>query len=221
MQSSYFMSECVELREELEKVAEEIRACTRCPLYASRTNAVPGEGNPCNRVIFIGEAPGSNEDLQGRPFVGAAGQLLTSLLTSNGIPRESVFITNVVKCRPPGNRDPRDEEIQACMPFLLRQLKLIKPRLIVTLGRHSTRTVLGYYGYNADSVMAVRGRVYRIEAEWGELVVFPTLHPAAALYNPRLRTVLEDDFKHIATILQGKDSEGQSTLDKFFTWKKR
>jgi len=216
MQSSESTSECARVREELERVAEEIRKCSRCPLSTTRINAVPGEGDPCSRIVFIGEAPGSNEDQQGRPFVGSAGQLLNSLLHSIGVPRESVFITNVVKCRPPANRDPRDEEIQACLPYLVRQLELIKPRLIVTLGRHSTRTLLSLYGYRAESIMSVRGKVFKAESKWGQLTIYPTLHPAAALYNPRLKALLEEDFQRISTLIKSQASQGQSSLDMFF-----
>lgn len=217
MQSSS-SSERNKRREELEELAAEIRACRRCPLHAGRTKAVPGEGDPYTRIVFVGEAPGFNEDLQGRPFVGAAGQLLSTLLGSIGLTRESVFITNVVKCRPPGNRDPADEEIQACLPFLKRQLEVIQPTLIVTLGRHSTRTLLGLHGIAASSIMAVRGEIFRLEEKWGTVLLFPTLHPAAALYNPRLRGLLEKDFKKIARHAGGsgdRHSGGQSTLDLF------
>ncbi|MGC9107102.1 MAG: type-4 uracil-DNA glycosylase [Infirmifilum sp.] len=207
---------CEEIKRELEKIAEEIRVCTRCPLHLNRTNAVPGEGDPCSGVVFIGEAPGQSEDVQGRPFVGSAGQLLTQLLSSNGISRESVFITNVVKCRPPGNREPREEEIKACLPYLRRQLEAIKPRVIITLGRHSTRTVLGMHGHAVNSIMGVRGREFMVEESWGSLVVFPTLHPAAALYNPGMRSSLEDDFKRISRIIKGEETKGQKTLDSFF-----
>lgn len=215
MQSSY-SNECKEISRELEKIAEEVRRCTRCPLHLSRTNAVPGEGSPCQRIVFIGEAPGQNEDMQGRPFVGAAGQLLTQLLNMNGISRESIFITNVVKCRPPENREPRDEEIHSCLPFLKRQLAAIKPRLIITLGRHSTRTILALYGYTVDSIMSVRGKPFKFAENWGLVTVFPTLHPAAALYNPRMRSLIEEDFREIAKLIKG-DSRGQGPLDMFLT----
>ncbi|MEZ0345996.1 MAG: type-4 uracil-DNA glycosylase [Infirmifilum sp.] len=214
MQSSS-SSECDEIRKKLAAIAEEINRCTRCPLHQTRTKTVPGEGDPCQHVVLIGEAPGQNEDLQGRPFVGAAGQLLTQLLTTNGIQRESVFITNVVKCRPPENRDPLEDEIQACLPFLQQQLEIIKPRVIVTLGRHSTRTILGLYGYKTEAIMSVRGKTFRFNASWGEVKIFPTLHPAAALYNPRIRSVLEADFREITRIIKGEGRVGQHTLDSY------
>ncbi len=199
----------------LEEIAEEIRACRRCPLHASRKNAVPGEGNPDARVVFVGEAPGRNEDLQGRPFVGAAGKLLTELLASIGLRREDVFITNVVKCRPPNNRDPRPEEIEACLPFLERQLRVIDPDIIVALGRHSALTLLRLAGREEGSIMRIRGRVFEVELFGRKRLLMPTLHPAAALYNPRLRPLLEEDFRRLKELL-GEDGEGRGGLEAWF-----
>ncbi|ABL78200.1 type-4 uracil-DNA glycosylase [Thermofilum pendens] len=201
---------CGDVLRALEEIAGEIAKCEKCPLSRSRTHTVPGEGNPCSGVVFIGEAPGRNEDLQGRPFVGAAGALLTELISLAGLSREEVFITNVVKCRPPNNREPREEEIAACLPYLLAQLRAIKPRLIVTLGKHSTKTILRMRGMSVDSIMSVRGKAYTVNAEWGQVTVFPTLHPAAALYNPAMRKVLEEDFRFLRGLLEGG---GQRTLD--------
>lgn len=201
----------------LEEIARRIAVCRRCRLHETRTNPVPGEGNPCAKVVFVGEAPGRNEDLQGRPFVGAAGKLLTRLLEENGMDRESVFITNIVKCRPPGNRDPRDDEVEACIVYLDEQLAAIRPRLVVMLGRHSARHLLKrYLGLSVGSIMAIRGRAYRGEAPWGEAVFFPTLHPAAALYNPKLRSLLEKDFREIARLAKNEHEGGRHyTLDDF------
>ena len=126
-----------ERRAALEAIAAEVRDCTRCRLHATRTNAVPGEGDPSTEVVFIGEGPGQNEDLEGRPFVGRAGGLLVNLLGHIGWTRDDVFITNIVKCRPPGNRDPEPDEVAACAPYLHRQLEALDPAVIVTLGRHS------------------------------------------------------------------------------------
>jgi len=195
----------------LEELAEEIRRCTKCPLSKHRTNAVPGEGNPRARVFLVGEAPGRNEDLEGRPFVGAAGRLLDKLLGLAGLERSSVFITNVVKCRPPGNRDPRPEEIAACSPYLDRQLAVIEPEIVVALGRHSASYLLGKAGVRARSIMKVRGRIYRVRICGLEVEVFPTLHPAAALYNPKMLSILERDFYHLREILGG----GVPSLDRF------
>jgi len=188
-------------REVLEQVAQEVRSCRRCPLHVTRTHAVPGEGDPCAQVMLVGEAPGYNEDVQGRPFVGAAGSLLNEMLKLAGLRREEVFITNVVKCRPPGNRDPTEEEIEACKPFLLRQLEAIEPRILVCLGRHSAGLFFRMAGIPFSSIMRVRGSPRRMKVAGVEVVCLPTLHPAAALYNPRLRALLEDDFRLLGDLV--------------------
>lgn len=216
MQSSSSSDLCEESRRSLDEIAKRISGCTRCVLHKGRKNAVPGEGNPCARVVFVGEAPGFNEDVQGRPFVGAAGALLNQLFELVGLSRSTVFITNVVKCRPPQNRDPKDEEISACFPYLVEQLRIIKPSFLVTLGRHSTKAVHALFGIRVDSIMSTRGRITRVRAEWGELVLLPTLHPAAALYNPRLRGLLEEDFMELKHLLETEGSRGRGgTLDSF------
>ena len=199
--------------EELSKINKEIAKCTRCRLSLYRTKPVPGEGNPYAKVMFIGEAPGRFEDLQGRPFVGAAGKLLTELLNGIGLSREEVFITNVVKCRPPNNRDPREDEIKLCSSFLERQIEIIDPDVIVTLGRHSTRYILGRAGYKVDSIMRVRGREFEILLEGRRRKVLPMLHPAAALYNPRLKNLLEEDFRKLRKMLS---KSSRRTLDQYF-----
>jgi uracil-DNA glycosylase family 4 len=191
---------CEERRRALEAVAEEVLSCKRCPLHATRTRAVPGEGDPCARVMFVGEAPGYNEDLQGRPFVGAAGNLLNEMLKLAGLNREEVFITNVVKCRPPNNRDPAEEEVEACKPYLLRQLKVIQPEIVVCLGRHSARVLFELAGLRFESIMRARGEPRRLTVSGLEILCLPTLHPAAALYNPRLRNLLEADFRALSRL---------------------
>uniref|UniRef100_A0A7C3WMI3 Type-4 uracil-DNA glycosylase n=1 Tax=Thermofilum pendens TaxID=2269 RepID=A0A7C3WMI3_THEPE len=202
----------------LARIAEEISRCTRCPLHASRTRTVPGEGDPCPAVVFVGEAPGYNEDQQGRPFVGAAGALLTELIESIGMRRSDVFITNVVKCRPPQNRDPKEDEIAACLTFLKEQLRTLTPKIIVMLGRHSARTILELYSQRSvESIMSIRGRVFKVEAGWGEVLLLPTLHPAAALYNPRLRNLLEEDFHTLKSLLGEEEKPRSVTLDRFFS----
>lgn len=206
-------SSCEEKRRTLEDIANIIRNCKKCRLHEHRTNPVPGEGDPCAKLVFIGEAPGRNEDLQGRPFVGSAGKLLTKLLNDNGFSREEVFITNIVKCRPPNNRDPKEDEVLACFGYLVRQLEVIQPEIIVLLGRHSTKHVLRYFGIRAESIMSIRGRIYRARARWGEVIIVPTLHPAAALYNPKLKSLLERDFKEIAHL--ARKPGGFGGLDRF------
>jgi uracil-DNA glycosylase len=171
----------------LAEVANEVRGCTRCPLAARRTTAVPGEGNPLSDVLLVGEGPGAREDATGRPFVGPAGQLLDELLASIGWHREDVFITNVVKCRPPANRDPEPVEIEACASYLDRQERALDPAVVVTLGRHS----LGRYlpGARIGGTHGVLRRSY------GGLHVFPMYHPAAALHQASLRETLFRDIR--------------------------
>jgi len=161
--------------------------------------------------MLVGEAPGFNEDLQGRPFVGAAGSLLNEMLKLAGLSREEVFITNVVKCRPPNNRDPAEEEVEACKPYLFRQLEIIEPEIVVCLGRHSTRVFFESAGLKFESIMKVRGAPKNVVVAGCEFLCLPTLHPAAALYNPRLRGLLEADFRLLARLL----SRGQG-LDRWF-----
>ncbi len=169
-------------------IEERISNCTRCRLYKNRTNAVPGEGTYDGEIVFIGEGPGKKEDELGRPFVGRAGELLDELLFVAGLKREDVFITNVVKCRPPDNRDPRKDEKKACLPYLRKQLEMIKPRVICTLGNHATSHFLGSGGISKK-----HGKVFEKDG----LTIVPLYHPAAALYNPNLKEVMEEDFKFI------------------------
>ncbi|MEM2810812.1 MAG: uracil-DNA glycosylase, partial [Candidatus Korarchaeum sp.] len=186
------------------------RRCEKWPLRISRKRGVPGEGSEDSRSMFIGEAPGRNEDEMGRPFVGAAGKLLEELLASVGLRRGEIFITNVVKCRPPNNRDPEPEEIEACLPYLIEQVSVIDPDVIVALGRHSAGVLLGRIG--GVSIMRVRGRVHEVEV-FGKLrKVMPTLHPAAALYNPKLRSLIEEDFEELRRMISSKGSGLESWI---------
>jgi uracil-DNA glycosylase len=162
-----------------------VRACTRCPLHVSRLNAVPGEGPVDAAIMFIGEGPGANENRTGRPFVGAAGKFLEELLASAGLVREDVYITNVVKSRPPNNRDPLPDEIDACKPYLVQQLRIIDPELIVTLGRFAMERWLP-----DKRIARVHGQAFR----YGKRLIVPMFHPAAALRRPEWRPLLEEDF---------------------------
>lgn len=204
-------------KEDYEGLVSEILSCTRCPLHSSRTRAVPGEGPLNASIMFVGEAPGRSEDLEGRPFVGSAGKLLDSLLSSIGVERGGVYITNVVKCRPPGNREPFDSEVRACNPYLRRQISMIKPKIIVALGRIAGRTLYEMAGLRWDSIRAARGRVERVRVEGVDLMLTVTFHPAAALYNPGLREELENDFKNvIAPLVRGFKTVRKTTLEEFF-----
>ena len=180
----------------LTELYEEIAACQRCDLAKSRTKVVPGEGPEDAEIMFIGEAPGFHEDRQGRPFVGAAGRFLEELLASIGLKREDVYICNVIKCRPPGNRDPLPEEIEACRPFLDRQIELVQPKLIVTLGRYS----MARYFPNAKI-----SRIHGQPRKMGGVIYYPMYHPAAALHQPRYRADIERDILKIPQLLEEID----------------
>jgi uracil-DNA glycosylase len=188
----------VERRVALEAIATEVRDCTKCRLHETRTKAVPGEGDPSTEVVFIGEGPGFNEDQQGRPFVGRAGGLLERLLGSIGWRREQVFITNIVKCRPPGNRDPEPDEVAACAPYLHRQLAALDPAVIVTLGRHS----MGRFMPGAR-ISQAHGTAQPADPTTGatDALVFAMYHPAAALRTPAIERESYDDAAAIPTVL--------------------
>jgi len=177
--------------------AEAVAGCTRCPLAGTRTQVVFGSGSPDAELMFVGEAPGFHEDKQGVPFVGAAGQLLGKLLAGIGIAREDVYIANTVKCRPPGNRDPLPEEIEACEPHLWRQIELIRPRLVCTLGNFATKLLSG----RPDGITRVHGRPQDVVLGGNPVTLYPIFHPAAALYTPRMLAVLEEDFARIPELL--------------------
>jgi uracil-DNA glycosylase family 4 len=177
---------------ELTELYKEIKACQKCVLSQGRTNAVPGEGPEHADILFIGEGPGFHEDRQGRPFVGAAGKYLDELLERIGLKREEVYIANVVKCRPPGNRDPLPQEIEACRPYLDQQIDLLHPRLIITLGRFSMQRY-----FPGASITRIHGQPKRV----GNVIYFPMFHPAAALHQPKWRNVVEEDFLKIPELL--------------------
>ena len=182
---------------ELEKLAEEIGQCRKCGLGSSRTNAVPGEGNPDARIMFVGEAPGGDEDAVGRPFVGKAGQLLDKIIAACGLERGDVYIGNILKCRPPENRDPRADEIIACLPYLQRQIELIQPEMIVALGAHAARTLLD----TTESIGQLRGRFHEYYAGLGQAPVklMAAYHPAFLLrsYSPENRRRVWEDMQKV------------------------
>lgn len=177
----------------LEAIADEVRACIRCRLHTTRAHAVPGEGAAPAEVLLVGEAPGRDEDASGRPFVGRAGRILDAALDAAHLPRESVFITNLVKCRPPGNRRPKRDEWAACRPYLMGQIAAVQPRAIVTLGATALRGLMG----PRHELKADRGTFLRL----GEVPVLATYHPAAVLYNRRLEAVLRRDLRKVARTL--------------------
>jgi DNA polymerase len=190
-------------------VAAEVVICTLCPLSKSRKKAVPGEGDPKARIMLIGEAPGSSEDLQGRPFVGAAGKFLETLLSGIRLSREEVFICNIVKCRPPRNRPPGPLEVQTCTPYLERQMELIKPKLLVTLGSCSTAYIFSRAHLPFTGITAVRGKIDRVVLSDVQMTIFPTFHPAAALYSAKYREQITADFKLLKKKLETRGCEFQ------------
>ena len=184
----------------LNSIAREIKSCSKCPLYKNRLKAVPGEGNEKAELFFLGEGPGQSEDKVGRPFVGEAGQFLDELLSSIKIKREDIFITNVVKCRPPNNRDPLEEETRVCTGlYLFEQIKLVKPKMIVTLGRQAMKQFFP----QIRSISAVHSKAYK-KAGQVYLILY---HPAVSLYQPSLKEILKEDFKKIPQILRQINNE--------------
>lgn len=187
--SSEMIGVAVARGNELEQVAREIAGCTRCVLHKTRTCTVPGTGNPRARLMFIGEGPGEDEDRQGLPFVGRAGQLLTNIIVAMGLKREDVFIANIVKCRPPNNRVPMLDEVEACYPFLQRQIETIGPEIIVTLGASASQALLQV----TIPITKLRGNFYR----FGRSDVMPTYHPAYLLRNPKEKRAVWQDMQKV------------------------
>ena len=183
---------------ELLRLSEEWRSCTRCPLAEGRTQVVVGAGDLDADLMFVGEAPGFHEDRQGVPFVGQAGRLLSTLLEEIGLSREAVYIANVLKCRPPGNRDPRPDEIEACEGYLFTQVAKIRPRVICTLGNFATKLLSG----RPEGITRVHGRPRPHRIGDVEVNLYPIYHPAAALYTPRMLDTLREDFSRLPELLR-------------------
>lgn len=192
--------------EALKKIKNEVINCRKCPLHIERAEngfcPVIGEGSHRAEIMFVGEAPGLNEAKTGRPFCGAAGKILDELLESVGIKREDVYITNILKDRPPGNRDPRPEEIRACVPYLERQIEMIKPRVICPLGRHSMKFLMEKFGLagQIEGISKIHGRLFKSNNFFQEIIIVPFYHPAVAAYNQNMKQVLREDFKILKTI---------------------
>ena len=182
--------------ETLDDIRRDLGECTRCKLHAGRTTLVFGVGNPDADLVFVGEGPGRDEDLQGVPFVGRAGQLLTKIIASIGLTRDEVYIANVVKCRPPGNRNPEPDEVQICEPFLFRQLDRIRPRVVVALGAFAVRTLLG----TSQAISRLRGQVY----DYRGAKLVPTFHPAFLLRSPDRKRDVWEDMKRVRALLDGR-----------------
>jgi uracil-DNA glycosylase family 4 len=196
--------------DEMGDIAERIKACKRCELYKTRTNPVVGVGSLSARIMFVGEAPGYYEDVKGEPFVGRAGKVLDELLASIGLKREEVYIANVLKCRPPGNRNPLIDEIRACTPYLGAQLALIQPEILATLGNFSLAYIFDKFGLHAqkDKISKIHGTVFTVSTITGLVKIVPLYHPAVATYNPNMMETLREDFKVLANLLErGRDSK--------------
>ena len=191
------MTGVVERAAALREYAEQTAECTKCALAKGRTQVVFGSGSPSAELMFVGEAPGFHEDQQGVPFVGQAGKLLDRLLEGIGLTRADVFVANVLKCRPPGNRDPQPEEIAACEPHLFRQIELIQPTVVATLGNFATKLLSG----RPTGITRVHGQEQEVTLGARRVVLYPIYHPAAALYTPSMLKVLEEDFARIPDLL--------------------
>jgi len=202
------MDAVVERAAALREYAEQTASCTRCALAAGRTQVVFGSGNPDADLMFVGEAPGFHEDQQGVPFVGQAGKLLDRLLEGIGLTRADVYVGNVIKCRPPGNRDPLPDEIAACEPHLFRQIELIEPKLVATLGNFATKLLSG----RPAGITRVHGREQEVTLGSRTVLLYPLYHPAAALYTPSMLKVLEEDFSRIPDVL-GRTVEPPAVAD--------
>jgi len=188
-------------REELKSIEEEIKVCRKCSLWKTRNLPVPGEGNPDAEIMLIGLGPGKEEDRQGRPFVGAAGKFLNELLALAGLKREEVFIGNVMKCFLPHNVA-TEEQIKACTPYLDRQIEIIKPKIIITLGNVATSYILQKFGFKPQPISKIHGKVFKVSSLFQQLKIIAMYHPATALYNPRMKEVLREDWKRVKELLK-------------------
>jgi uracil-DNA glycosylase family 4 len=193
--------------EEERRIRWEITHCTKCDLHRYRTHAVPGEGPLSARIFLIGEGPGREEDQLGRPFVGRAGSVLNNLLESIGLERGQVFITSVVKCRPPGNRAPTRKESRTCRQYLKRQIALINPLVLVPMGQWAAWDLFELYGMEDRSIGEVHGKLFPINLNGKERIIHPTYHPAVVTHNPNMRTPLERDFQSLGNLIRQYDSD--------------
>lgn len=198
------------MSESLEEIVKEVLSCKKCHLWENNTNYVPGEGNPCSEVVFVGEAPGREEDVQGRPFVGTAGKLLTQMIENVlKLDRKDVYITNILKCRPPNNRDPQPEEVGACSPYLVRQLNAISPKVLVCMGKHAASFIFDMYNLHFPGISKVKGQLKEVNG----MKIIAVYHPAAILYRPQLREDYEKDFEKIANLIRGNKKSPTTLMD--------
>jgi len=182
---------------EWKELENKIKNCKKCSLWKNRNNPVVGEGRKDARIMFIGEAPGYWEDIKGRPFVGKAGKVLDELLDSINLKREEIYITNILKCRPPNNRNPLQEEIDFCTPYLDRQIELINPEIIATLGNFALAYISHKFGLEKKNIGTMHGKMFKIKTLFGDICIVPLYHPAAAVYNPQMKDILLEDMKSV------------------------
>ncbi|MBD3171329.1 uracil-DNA glycosylase [Candidatus Bathyarchaeota archaeon] len=195
-----YKSDSLEKKKKMDEIKKETQTCRECSLGGKRENIVVGSGNLDARIVLIGEAPGRKEDTTGLPFVGQAGKLLDELLENAGLNREDIFIGNILKCRPPGNRRPRKAEVESCEPYLIRQLEIIEPSVIAPMGNSSVTYFQKRYGLNNQSIGEVHGEVYLIKTSWENVKLIPLYHPAAAIYRRNLLGTLKEDMKKVAEL---------------------
>jgi len=191
------MNELNQIEKDLRKIRNEVLDCKKCSLYKTRIYPVVGEGNHQAKIVLCGEAPGFNEDKTGRPFYGGAGKILDELLGSVKIKREEIYICNILKCRPPNNRNPQKEEIKACTPYLERQIEIIKPKIIGALGNYATAYILTKYGFKEEiqGISKIHGEIFETKTSFGQVKIIPFYHPAVVVYNQNMKRELEKDFK--------------------------
>ena len=188
--------------EDMNQIVNNIEKCKNCALWKTRHKVVAGGGPTDAKILFVGEAPGYNEDQQGLPFVGKAGKILDELLMSIGLNRDQIYIANILKCRPPQNRNPLKSEIEACTGHLNNQMELIQPKAIVPLGNFAASYIFGKFGLNYDKISRVHGKIFRINTVFGKITIIPMYHPAVATYNPNTKNTLLDDFKTIKKVVE-------------------
>ena len=198
------MNSVLEVEDEIRQIRQDVVECRKCELWKTRKNPVVGNGALDAKIMLIGEAPGYHEDVQGIPFVGRAGKVLDELLQSIGLRREDIYVANLLKCRPPENRDPFNSEITACTSYLDKQIIAIKPMVIGTLGNFASSYVLEKFGFKAETIGKIHGKIFHIKNLFFESKIIPLYHPAAAVYNPNMKTVLMEDFKTFGSYVSKK-----------------
>ena len=191
-------------KQEMKNIADLVKNCKKCNLWKTRNKPVIGDGSEDADIMFIGEAPGYNEDRQGRPFVGKAGGVLDQLLESVGLKRQDVYIANILKCRPPKNRNPFESEIITCTRYLNKQIEISQPKLIVSLGNFASSFTFKKFGLKYDKISSVHGKIFQINTIFGDKKIIPMYHPAVATYNPNIKDILIKDFKSIQKVLEKK-----------------